>query len=72
MRTTSTSVLLAQPANQIGDVLRHAFLDDIVVHGAQLVADSGLNLGIQAALFFCFLHVLSRAPPSVKLLYFHG
>jgi hypothetical protein len=40
------------------------------------VTYSGLNLGVQAALLFCFSHVLSPSvksgiSSSVKLLYFH-
>src|SRR5277367_3507709 len=39
----STLVLIAQAANQIGDVLRHALIDDFVVHRAQLLSDPGLD-----------------------------
>src|SRR5580704_10514393 len=43
----SILVLIAQAANQIGDMLRHALIDDIVVHSAQLLSDPGLDLATQ-------------------------
>ena len=42
-----SSVLLAEPADKIADVLRHALADDVVVHGAQLLPDPGLDLAAQ-------------------------
>src|SRR5580658_6060463 len=35
----SILILVAEPANQIGEVVWHALTDDVVVHGAQLLAD---------------------------------
>jgi hypothetical protein len=36
-----------------------------------LVAYSGLDLSVETALLFCFLHDLIHASPSVKSLYFN-
>jgi len=44
------SVLFAEPADKISDVLRNALADDIVIHGAQLLPDPGLDLSAQASL----------------------
>src|SRR5580704_16463363 len=46
------SVLIAQAADQIGDMLRHALIDDVVVHRPQLLADLGLDLTAQPGLGF--------------------
>src|SRR5580693_2185623 len=46
------SVLIAQAADQIGDMLRHALIDDVVVHRPQLLADPGLDLTAQPCLGF--------------------
>jgi hypothetical protein len=46
------SVLIAQAADQIGDMLRHALVDDVVVHRPQLLADLGLDLAAQPCLGF--------------------
>src|SRR5580698_1787040 len=46
------SVLIAQAADQIGDMLRHALIDDVVVHRPQLLADLGLDLAAQPRLGF--------------------
>src|SRR6202040_2948957 len=46
------SVLIAQAADQIGDMLRHALIDDVVVHRPQLLADLGLDLTAQPCLGF--------------------
>jgi hypothetical protein len=46
------SVLIAQAADQIGDMLRHALIDDVVVHRAQLLADLGLDLTSQPCFGF--------------------
>jgi hypothetical protein len=40
----SVLILVAQPANQVRDVLRHPLIDDIVVQGAQLLPNARLNL----------------------------
>jgi hypothetical protein len=40
-------VLIAQAPNQIGQMLRYALIDDVVVHGAQLLADPSLNFPAQ-------------------------
>jgi hypothetical protein len=58
--------------DQVDEPIRDPLPDDIVVHRAELMADSGLNLGIEAALLFCILHDLIHASPDVKLMYFHG
>jgi len=39
-------------ADQLDEPIGNALPDNIVVHGAQLMTDSGLDLGIQAALLF--------------------
>jgi len=44
MRTMPFLILVAEPPDEILNVLWHALVDDVVVHGAQLLADSGLNL----------------------------
>jgi hypothetical protein len=44
--------LIAQAADQIGDMLRHALIDDVVVHRPQLLADLGLDLAAQSCLGF--------------------
>src|SRR6202140_3898660 len=46
------SALIAQAADQVGDMLWHALIDDIVVHRPQLLADLGLNLTAQPCLRF--------------------
>src|SRR6202043_2148074 len=46
------SVLFAQAADQVGDMRRHALIDDVVVHGPQLLSDLGLNLSSQPCLRF--------------------
>jgi hypothetical protein len=58
--------------DQLYEAVWNALPDDIVVHGAQLVAYSGLNFGVKAALLLYFLHVLSHASAVAKFLYFHG
>jgi DNA-directed RNA polymerase specialized sigma24 family protein/AmiR/NasT family two-component response regulator len=45
--SSSVAVLVAEPTNKIGDVLRHALIDDVVVHGPQLLADPRLNFPAQ-------------------------
>src|SRR5579862_5692403 len=45
-------VLIAQAADQIGDMRRHALIDDVVVHRAQLLTDLGLDLTAQPCLGF--------------------
>src|SRR5579862_7415976 len=50
------SVLIAQAADQIGDMLRHALIDDVVVHRPQLLADLGLDLTAQSCLGFRGIH----------------
>ncbi len=44
MARPSILVLIAQSPNQIGEMRRHALIDDVVINGAQLLADAGLNL----------------------------
>jgi hypothetical protein len=49
-------------SDQLRETVRHPLPHDIVVHGAELVADSRLNLGVEAALlagaaFFLTLHL---------------
>jgi hypothetical protein len=39
--------LVAQPPNQIGEMLGYALIDDVVVHGSQLLPDPGLNFPTQ-------------------------
>src|ERR1700728_13648 len=48
----SILVLVAEPANQIGEVLGHPLTDHVVVHGAQLLADPRLNFAAQTSLGF--------------------
>jgi hypothetical protein len=55
-------------SDQFREPVRHPLPHDIVVHGAELVADSGLNLGIKAALLLYILHDLFHASPRVKSL----
>src|ERR1700691_1652548 len=43
------SILFAQPTDQIVDVRRHALIDDVVIHGAQLLTDAGFDLAAEAA-----------------------
>src|SRR5579863_143323 len=43
----SILVLVTQAANEVGDVVGHALIDDVVVHGAQLLADPRLNFPAQ-------------------------
>src|SRR5579863_9906081 len=43
----SILVLVAQPANQIGEVRGHALINDLVVHCAQLLADPRLDFPAQ-------------------------
>jgi hypothetical protein len=38
-----------QSADQIGEAIRHSLFDDIVIHGAELMADPGLDFCIEAA-----------------------
>jgi len=53
-------------SDQFRETIRYPLSDDIVVHGAELVADSRLNLGIQAALLaWC------RIPAGLRLYIFH-
>src|SRR5580704_15038166 len=55
-RASGFSVLIAQAADQIGDMVRHALIDDVVVHGPQLLADLGLDLTAQSCLGFRGIH----------------
>jgi hypothetical protein len=55
-------------SDQLGETIRDPLPYDIVVHGAELVADSRLNLGIKAALLLYFFHELSTLPRGVKSL----
>src|SRR5258708_1395795 len=67
-------------SDQIREAVRNPLPYDIVVHGAQLVADSGLNFGVEAALparsrvftglRLYILHDLFHASPRVKSLEF--
>ena len=65
-------------SDQFRETIRYPLSDDIVVHGTELVADSRLNLGIEAALLagcrifaglrLYFFHDLFHASPRVKSL----
>jgi hypothetical protein len=55
-------------SDQLREPVRDPLPHDIVVHGAELVADSRLNLGIEAALVLYFLHDLFHVSPRVKSL----
>ena len=65
-------------SDQIRETIRYPLPDDIVVHCAELVADSRLNLGVQAALLarcrilaglrLYIFHDLFHASPRVKSL----
>ena len=58
-------------SDQFRETIRYPLSDDIVVHGAELVADSRLNFGIETARFLYIFHDLFHASPGVKSLYFH-
>jgi hypothetical protein len=54
-------------SDQIRKAVWYPLPHDIVVHGAELVADSRLNLGVEAALLarlFYILHELFHAFPA--------
>jgi hypothetical protein len=56
-------------ADQFRETVRNPLPHDIVVHGAELVADSRLNLGIEAALLRLYIfHDLIHASRRVKSL----
>jgi hypothetical protein len=64
-----------KPADKLRESVWYTLPHHIVVHGAQLMPDSGLNLGVKPAwlagsgvlgLRFHIFHDLSRAPPTVK------
>ena len=65
-------------SDQFRETIRHPLSDDIVVHGAELVADSGLNFGVEGALLagrgspaglrLYIFHDLFHASPRVKSL----
>jgi hypothetical protein len=55
--------------DQVGEPVRHPLAHNIVIHSAELMADSGLNLGIEAALLarlLYFFHELFHISPRVK------
>src|SRR5437763_14769372 len=56
--------------DQLRKAVWYPLAHHVIIHGAKLVADSGLDLGIETALLFYFLHDLIHASPSVKSLYF--
>ena len=66
-------------SDQFRETIRYPLSDDIVVHGAELMADSRLNLGIEPALLawrripaglrLYIFHDLFHASPRVKSLY---
>src|SRR5437773_12452440 len=56
--------------DQLCKAVRHALSDHVVVHGAELMPDPGLNLGVKPALLLYFLHGLIHASPRVKSLWF--
>src|SRR5260221_148350 len=56
--------------DQLCKAIRHALSDHVIVHGAELMPDPGLNLGVKPALLLYFLHVLIHASPRVKSLWF--
>jgi len=61
--------------DQLNESVWNTLADDVVLHGAELVADSRLNLWIEAALLaqlLYFLHDIIHASPRVKLMYLHG
>src|SRR3984893_19228304 len=47
----SVLVLIAEAANEVGEMRRHALIDEVVVHGAQLLPDTGLHLPAQTGFF---------------------
>jgi hypothetical protein len=58
--------------DQIGKTVGYPLTHDIVVHGPELVPDSGLDFGVEAALLARFglyiFHDLFHASPGVKSL----
>src|SRR6185436_13007756 len=56
--------------DQLRKPVRHSLSDHVVVHGAELMPDPRLNLGVQPALLLYFLHGLIHASPRVNSLYF--
>jgi hypothetical protein len=57
-------------AAQLREAVWHALPHHVVVHGAKLVAYSGLDLSVETARFLYFFHHVIHASPSVKSLYF--
>jgi hypothetical protein len=62
-------------SDELREAVWHPLAYDIVVHGAKLVADPGLDLGVEPALLagcgilgLYFFHDLIHASPRVKLL----
>ena len=53
-------------SDQFRETIRHPLSDDVVVHGAELMADSRLNLGIKPALL-----AWRRIPAGLRLYIFH-
>jgi hypothetical protein len=53
-------------SDQLREPVRNPLPDDVVVHGAELVSDSGLNFGVQAALL-----AGCRIPAGLRLYIFH-
>src|SRR5208283_1594947 len=62
-------ILVAQPANQVGDMLRHAFVDDLVVHGAQLLPDARLHLAPKANLALAMCDGPSHCSPGFRVVF---
>ena len=56
-------------SDQVREAVRHALPHHVVVHGAKLMANSGLNLRVETALRLYFLHDLIHASPRVKSLH---
>jgi hypothetical protein len=64
--------------DQFGETVGNALSDHVIIHGAELVADSRLDFGVKAALFAGYrilgglrlyiLHDLFHASPRVKSL----
>jgi hypothetical protein len=63
--------------DQVGEPFRDSLPDDVVIHGAELMPDSRLNFGVEAALLagcrilglrLYILHDLFHVSPRVKSL----
>jgi hypothetical protein len=43
--------LIAEAANEVSEMRRHALVDEVVVHGTQLLPDTGLHFPAQTGFF---------------------